>query len=367
MASPKKKKLRVIDLFCGAGGMTLGFKQAGFQSVFAIDADRHAVETYALNFGDHVICGDIRQVKTFPAADIVIGGPPCQGFSRLGKQTHGKPTEESYEGNGLWAEYMRCVEQVRPKVFVIENVADFFKHFAWTGVQCETKRLGYQLTHAVLMAADHGVPQKRQRAIIIGSRLGRPFLPEPTHQAESGIFDLPLWRTVRDAIADLPLDANNINRHDFRNASELSIKRYKAIPEGGNRKNLPDHLNLPCWLNKDPRSGGSADLMGRLRWDAPSLTIRTEFLKPEKGRYLHPIAHRSITVREGARLQTFPDDFKFAGSNFQAAKQIGNAVPPELAKQIALAVLEHIRANESVVEPQEQTLNKRRRRDTVTV
>ena len=101
----------LIDLFCGAGGMTIGFKKAGFRPVFAIDADRHAVDTYRLNFGDHVTCGDIRQVESFPEADVVIGGPPCQGFSRLGKQTHGRPTDKSYEGNGLWEEYMRCVEQ----------------------------------------------------------------------------------------------------------------------------------------------------------------------------------------------------------------------------------------------------------------
>lgn len=330
---------KLIDLFCGAGGMTLGFVQAGFRPVFAIDADRHAAETYRLNFGDHITCGDIRKVESFPAADIVIGGPPCQGFSRLGKQTHGRPTEKSYEGNGLWAEYMRCVEQARPKLFVVENVPDFFKHFAWEGIQGEAARLGYQLAHAVLHAADFGVPQKRQRAIIIGSRVGKPRLPVPTHQEKLSLLGLPVWRTVRDAIGDLPLEPNNVNRHDFRNASELSIRRYMAIPPGGNRKNIPDEIQLPCWKNKNPKSGGSADLMGRLLWDHPALTIRTEFLKPEKGRYLHPQAHRSITVREGARLQTFPDDFKFAGSNYQAVKQIGNAVPVLLARRIAETVL----------------------------
>lgn len=360
---------RLIDLFCGAGGMTLGFTRAGFRSVFAIDADRHAVDTYRLNFGDHVVCGDIRQVETFPEADVVIGGPPCQGFSRLGKQTHGRPTDKSYEGNGLWEEYMRCVEQTQPKIFVVENVSDFFKHFAWEGIQREAKRLGYQLAHAVLMAADYGVPQKRQRAIIVGSRIGRPRLPAPTHQQEVGLFDLPKWRTVRDAIGDLPLTPNNENRHDYRNASELSIQRYKAIPPGGNRRDLPDHLNLPCWINKNPKSGGSADLMGRLWWDRPALTIRTEFLKPEKGRYLHPEAHRSISVREGARLQTFPDDFLFAGSNYQAAKQIGNAVPPGLAYRIALEVLAQLKEaeTEAASKPVDKPRNNRRSRDAVAV
>jgi DNA (cytosine-5)-methyltransferase 1 len=231
---------RLIDLFCGAGGMTLGFSQACFHSVFAIDNDRHAIDTYRLNFGEHAHCGDIRQIEIFPSAEVVIGGPPCQGFSRLGKQTHGRPTEESYEGNGLWAEYMRCVEQVRPKVFVVENVADFFKHFAWEGIRREAARLGYALAHSVLNAADYGVPQKRLRAIIIGSRIGRPQLPPPTHQASPDMLGLPSWRTVHDAISDLPETPNNLNRHDVRNAGELSVRRYMAIPAGGNRKDIPD-------------------------------------------------------------------------------------------------------------------------------
>ncbi len=339
----EKSAMRIIDLFAGAGGFSLGFKQAGFTSVLAVENDRHAAETYALNFGDHVICGDIREVATFPAADVVIGGPPCQGFSRLGKKTHGAPTANSFEGNGLWVEYMRCVEQVRPRMFVVENVPDFFKHFAWDGIRREAARLGYALAHGILNAADYGVPQRRQRAIIVGSRIGRPTLPMPTHEQTPGLFGREPWVTVRQAIADLPLNPDNANRHDFRNASELSIRRYMAIPEGGNRRDLPDELNLPCWLNKSSKSGGSADLMGRLRWDAPALTIRTEFLKPEKGRYLHPQAHRSITVREGARLQTFPDDFRFAGSNYQAVKQIGNAVPVLLARRIAEAVREQLK------------------------
>jgi DNA (cytosine-5)-methyltransferase 1 len=331
-----------IDLFCGAGGMALGFEQAGFDPVFAVDNDRYAVETYRLNFGDRIVCADIREVDQFPKADVVIGGPPCQGFSRLGKQTHGRPTERSYEGNALWSEYMRCVNLVCPVAFVIENVPDFFKHFAWEGVKKEADRLGYYLAYAVLNAADYGVPQRRERAIIIGCRTARPVLPAPTHQRPGGddLFGLPPWRTVADAIADLPLEPDNHNRHDRRNVSELAIRRYMCIPPGGNRKHIPDDIQIPCWKNKNPLSGGSADLMGRLRWDMPALTIRTQFLKPEKGRYLHPEAHRAITVREGARLQTFPDDFRFSGSNFQTAKQIGNAVPILLARRIADAVRE---------------------------
>ncbi|WP_156948075.1 DNA cytosine methyltransferase [Mesorhizobium sp. C420B] len=328
----------MIDLFCGAGGATLGFVQAGFRPVFAVEVDRHASATYRRNFGDHLHEGDIRLVHEFPRADVVIGGPPCQGFSRLGKQAHGHPTEKSFEGNALWSDYMRCVEQAQPKVFVVENVPDFFKHFAWERLQKEARRLGYELTHGVLNAADFGVPQRRQRAIVVGSRIGRPKLPELTHQREPSLLGLQRWRTVRDAIGDLPLEPDGQMRHDRREVRELSLRRYRSIPPGGNRKHIPDEIQLACWLNKNPKSGGSADLMGRLTWDAPSLTIRTEFQKPEKGRYLHPEADRSLTVREGARLQTFPDHFEFVGSNFQVAKQIGNAVPVLLARRVAETV-----------------------------
>lgn len=331
--------LDVIDLFCGAGGMSLGFSMAGFDPIFAIDSDRYSINTHRANFGQHAICGDIRGLKTFPRAHVVIGGPPCQGFSRLGKQA-GKARPE----NMLWREYMRCVATAEPSVFVIENVEDFFKDPAFDGVRTEASKLGYHLVHGVLNAADFGVPQKRRRAFVVGSRNSMPSLPEPTHRPpQQTLFSsLPPWRTVRDAIGDLPLEPTNIDLHNSRNAGPLALERYRHIPPGGNRKDLPEHLQPVCWINKDPRSGGSTDLMGRLRWDAPALTIRTQFLKPEKGCYLHPEAHRSITVREGARLQTFPDDFRFLGSVFQIVKQIGNAVPVELARQIALTVRRHI-------------------------
>lgn len=330
-----RNPLRTLDLFCGAGGMSLGFEMAGFRPVFAIDHDRDAITTYNANFGGVAVCADIREWTEFPCAEVVVGGPPCQGFSRLGKAAGIARPE-----NMLWREYVRCLEKVEPLAFVIENVPEFLKDPAWLGVRDAALQLGYAVASGLLNAANFGVPQRRTRAIIIGSRAWAPRLPDPTHRApDQGLFEsLPAWRTVRDAIGDLPLEPNNINRHDRRNVSALSEERYRHVPPGGNRKSLPLHLQPDCWRYKDPKGGGSADLMGRLEWDAPSLTIRTQFLKPEKGRYLHPQANRSLTVREGARLQTFPDSFAFIGSNFQVAKQIGNAVPPILAKAVAESV-----------------------------
>lgn len=330
----------LMDLFCGAGGMTLGFQQAGFLPILGVDDDSHAVATHERNFTGESICADIRHISEFPPSDVVIGGPPCQGFSRLGKQVRRERLE-----NQLWRQYVRAVEQARPYVFVIENVPEFFDDVAFDGVLEASERLGYAVAHGVLNAADYGVPQRRQRAFVIGSRVGEPSLPPQTHQrpgTENLFASLPPWQTVRDAIGDLPLEPTNENLHNKRNVSELSLERYRHVPPGGNRKDIPEHLLPDCWRYKDPRGGGSTDLMGRLAWDAPSLTIRTQFVKPEKGRYLHPEAHRSLTVREGARLQTFPDDFEFEGSLFQIIKQIGNAVPVELARQIALAVREHL-------------------------
>jgi DNA (cytosine-5)-methyltransferase 1 len=343
-AAGAKSRPTLVDLFCGAGGMTLGFMQAGFQPILAIDHDADSIQTHAANFPGHSVCADIKSVATFPPADVVIGGPPCQGFSRLGKKAGKDRTE-----NLLWQEFMRCVKDSQPKVFVIENVPEFFKDPAFFGVSASADALGYQVVHAVLNAADYGVPQRRHRAILIGSRLTRPTLPPATHCApdQTLFFHMPSWRTVRDAIGDLPLQPTNEDLHNRRNVSELALTRYRHIPPGGNRKNLPLDLQPDCWRYKDPRGGGSTDLMGRLRWDAPALTIRTQFLKPEKGRYLHPEADRSITVREGARLQTFPDDFHFRGSTFQIVRQIGNAVPVELARNIGKAVLEHIRQFET--------------------
>jgi DNA (cytosine-5)-methyltransferase 1 len=188
----------------------------------------------------------------------------------------------------------------------------------------------YDLAFGVLNAAQFGVPQARKRAIVIGTRIGRASLPEPVAER----------RTVRDAIGDLTATPTGRDWHLARTPTPISLERYRAVPPGGNRFDLmrarPD-ITPACWLRK---TTGSTDVFGRMRWDEPAPTIRTEFYKPEKGRYLHPQADRPITIREAARLQTFPDTFTFVGSNAQVAKQIGNAVPVVLAQRIA----EHVRA-----------------------
>jgi DNA (cytosine-5)-methyltransferase 1 len=218
---------------------------------------------------------------------------------------------------------------VRPKVFVIENVPEFLKSGEFEQLLAHVAALGYSTAFQILNAFDFGVPQRRKRAIVIGSRIGIASLPRGNTR---------LRRTVRDAIGDLPIWPDGKNWHIGRNPTPVSLERYRAVPAGGNRFDLmrdrPD-ITPRCWLNK---RSGSTDVFGRMKWDEPAPTIRTEFFKPEKGRYLHPEADRPITIREAARLQTFPDDFIFVGSSVQVAKQIGNAVPVELGRQIAMHV-----------------------------
>jgi DNA (cytosine-5)-methyltransferase 1 len=260
-----------------------------------------------------------------PEIDVLVGGPPCQGFSPLGRMNDWDYTDPR---NGLWKHYARILDAVQPKVFVIENVPEILKSEEFERLKCHLCQHsnGYELDFGVLNAAFFGVPQNRKRAIIIGSRVGKPTLPPETLERV----------TVRDAIADLPQEPTGKNWHIARNPLPSSLERYKCVPEGGNRFDLmrtrPD-ITPKCWIRKKT---GSTDVFGRMWWDQPSPTIRTEFFKPEKGRYLHPGEHRPITIREAARLQTFSDEFIFTGSSVQVAKQIGNAVPVKLAKAVAV-------------------------------
>jgi DNA (cytosine-5)-methyltransferase 1 len=361
----------MIDLFAGCGGMTSGFVSArGYKPVMAVEWELAAAATYAANFGEsHMRWGDIAQVpdSEIPEADLIIGGPPCQGFSNLGTRDVDDPR------NKLWKEYIRFVRHARPKVFVIENVDRFRKSSEFALLLQETAEGGlleeYQLTHELLLAADYGAPQRRKRTIVIGSRIGKIPMPDPTHEP-SGILGLKAWRTVRDAIQGLPEKPEvtelpkfhteyfgkkvpgpfkSADLHIGRNPTVLSLERYDHIPPGGGRFDLPDHLLSRCWREKKT---GTTDVMGRMQWDRPSLTIRTEFFKPEKGQYLHPQwdaddpanrVNRPITHREAARLQTFPDEFVWCGSKIEIARQIGNAVPPVLAKAIALHLKPYLR------------------------
>jgi DNA (cytosine-5)-methyltransferase 1 len=308
----------VIELFAGCGGMALGFRRAGFRTQLCNEWDAAAAETIRRNITPRVAQCAIQEIDAFSRADVIAGGPPCQGFSNLGERVPDDPR------NQLWRSYVRAVVQSQPRVFVLENVPPLLNSEEFAQLERTLTAQGYRIAAEVLNAADFGVPQARKRAIVIGSRVGEPSLPAPTTPNRP--------RTVRDAIGDLPAEPTGQDWHVGRNPTELSRARYRCIPPGGNRWDLPPELMPECWKRKVK---GGTDLFGRLWWDRPSVTIRTEFFKPEKGRYLHPQADRPITHREAARLQGFPDDFEFAGTKIEVARQIGNAVPPMLAEAIA--------------------------------
>lgn len=359
------RKIRTLDLFAGAGGLTLGLEQAclGFDPVFAVEIDPAAARTFKRNFGCPVYDGPIESLETFEQAEVIVGGPPCQGFSPLGRD---RDDHSRAQLNELWQHFLRAVRQVHPLAFVIENVPEFQKSAQFALLldllDSDPELRDYAVGYGVLNAADYGVPQRRRRGILIAVRGVDeiPWPPERTH-GEKARSPRP-YATVRDAIAGLPLypeskeiTVDRQGRQDLhfgRNPRPMSVERYLAVPEGGNRfdlaRNRPDLLPR-CWANKPT---GTTDVMGRLWWDRPAFTIRTEFFKPEKGRYLHPEAHRPITHREAARLQSFPDDFEFEGTKIEVARQIGNAVPPILAQAIAHHVY-------SLIAPQ---LSPRRRR-----
>ena len=347
-----------IDLFAGAGGLSLGLRRAGFEVRAAADNDRFAVETYRKNLGDHVLQCDLSTVE--PSAllelahlasgecDLLAGGPPCQGFSVQRRGADDDPR------NSLVLHYFRMVESIKPRFFLMENVSGLMSKRGKVfldEVMRRAAKLGYHLHLKKLDAVEFGVPQSRVRVILVGEYIGH---------ADSPTFSFPAGtagpaRTVRDAIADLPTPPADGTSHPlFANharearLSALNLERLRHIPPGGGREDLPQYLQLPCHRNNPGHR--HLDVYGRLSWDKPCGTITARFDSFTRGRFAHPEDHRSLTLREGARLQTFPDDFVFIGNREAGAKQIGNAVPPLLAMLLGRSILEALRQRVAVRE-----------------
>lgn len=357
------KKYRLIDLFAGAGGMTFGFSDkrfcGRFEPVLAVDNDEASIQTHELNFKAKAVCGDIEVWlagnPVIPKADVVIGGPPCQGFSLLNKKRVGDTRR------ALWEPFLDVVKKSQARIFVMENVAELFRSEEFAQIKARAESIGFIVQAGILNAANYGAPQLRKRVIIVGHKYGvsQPFFPpQETNRKPQELGELPPWKTVRDAIGDLPRKpigteigdrTTPLGLHFGRTPTETSIRRYRVVPPGGNRFDLQEkapEITPKCWIKK---TSGGTDLFGRLWWDRPAVTIRTEFFKPEKGRYLHPREHRPITHREAARLMGFPDDFVFAGTKIEVARQIGNAVPPPLAAAIAKTICDALDANDKPI------------------
>lgn len=336
--------------------MSLGLSNAGFELVAAVDNDPVAVASYVRNLSHHVVCAAIEKMTATELlaraglkvgeCTLLAGGPPCQGFSL---QRRGDRTDPR---NDLVFEYIRLVEGVRPLFFIMENVGGLLgKHGTpfLREIEARASALNYSISIGLLNAADYGIPQTRKRAFLIGQMNGvssEQFqFPEPTTIQ-------PV--TVREAIGDLPSPPEDGSKHPlvenhYRESrlSKLNIERIKHVPPGGGRDDLPPQLQLECHKNTDHRH---KDVYGRLHWDRPAGTITARFDSFTRGRFAHPVEHRSLTIREGARLQTFPDSFVFEGNREDQARQVGNAVPPRLAETLARSILGVLNAPKSLTD-----------------
>jgi DNA (cytosine-5)-methyltransferase 1 len=333
------------DFFCGAGGLSLGLQWAGFQPAFAFDSDPYACQTYRHNLGEHLLRANATTLSVDEiysssglgpgSFTLVCGGPPCQGFSI---QRRGQRQDIR---NDLVIDFARLAVELHPPIILIENVPqllgrrgraylrEVIAYFEGAGYQCDAQ---------VLDAADFGVSQHRLRAFVVARRPDQtsPFVfPRATH-------DRANRRTVRDAIANLPeppldySEAPGYPNHTRVRITPLNELRIAHVPPGGGRADLPVELQLPC--HKNDNGHRHLDVYGRMEWDKPAPTITAMFDSFTRGRFAHPEQNRPITGREGARLQSFPDTFRFYGPKKDVARQIGNAVPPLLACAIGEAL-----------------------------
>ena len=337
-----------IDLFCGAGGLSAGAIAAGVRIAIAVESDPHAVATYRANHPTvKVLHEDIRSLPDLSPIDsaeptVVFGGPPCQGFSTSNQRT--RNTNNPH--NLLYVDFLRQVRSIRPTFVVFENVKGFVETeqgFFFSAVVRELEQLGYGVEHAVLNATDFGVPQRRSRLFIVGSLTSGQLLPLPTASYPT---------TVADAIGDLPDLPNGAaipqthyrtkprseysrvlrgnckactNNFVTRNADYV-VERYAFIPPGGNWRCIPERL----MLNYADRARCHDGIYFRLSWDSPSIVIGNY----RKNMLVHPSADRGLSVREAARLQSFPDSYTFTGSIGFQQQQVANAVPPLLGEAV---------------------------------
>lgn len=339
--------LTAIDLFAGAGGMTVGLKNAGFNVSAAVELEPLAVETYLANHPDvSVFVGDIRQIppETVMAwlgmepgdLTLLAGCPPCQGFSTM--TTLNGHVEVNDERNDLVAEYGRYVKAFRPKAVLMENVPRLREDARMTELLDLLEELGYHVGDAVrvMNAADFGVPQRRRRLVLIAGRDAEITFSEPTTEQ-------PM--TVRDAIGSLPKPGKSGDPlHDLaERRSETVQALIKRIPkDGGGRLDLPEDAQLRCHQGFT----GFKDIYGRMAWNRPAPTITGGCHNPSKGRFLHPEQDRAITLREAAILQGFPEDYWFSlrRGKLAAAAMIGNALPPGFVESHARQLRDSIEA-----------------------
>ena len=336
-----------IDAFCGAGGLGLGLIKAGFRILLSFDIDKHCIDTINLNkkyFGHKAEQADIANMLNGVLLDkcgikrgeldLLAGGPPCQGFSvqRIGADKDIR--------NQLVLKYEKLIEEVYPKCFIMENVSGIAGRRGKTILHrliSSAEKTGYNVSVELLNAKDYGVPQRRKRYIIVGVRkdLGVNFeYPKPNSTI----------KTVRDTIGDLPEPPadgsahSKISLHRRDKLSAKNLERISALKQGQGRDSLPKKLLAKCHRISSAVIG-HRNVYGRMAWDEVAPTITARFDSFTRGQFGHPDQPRTITLREGALLQTFPMDFAFVGNKVDVARQIGNAVPPVLAETIGNSIV----------------------------
>jgi DNA (cytosine-5)-methyltransferase 1 len=334
---------KAIDLFCGCGGLSLGLKQAGFKVIGAVEIDSLAAETFKENHNEVMIWEtdirklDTREVKSVLRIrkgwlDLLAGCPPCQGFSSM--RTLNGSRDINDEHNDLVFEFMRFVRDLEPKTVMIENVPGLAKDKRMKTICQELDVLGYSWELRIINAADFGVPQRRRRMILLAGKKGKVNFSQPVER----IF------TVRQAFSGLATAGNSGDPlHDFpENRSERIMELIKSVPkDGGGRKDLDDSFRLLCHKKCD----GFKDVYGRMAWDDVAPTITGGCVNPSKGRFLHPVENRAITLREAAILQTFPPNYRFSlrCGKHKAAVMIGNALPPEMVRCHAAHLIKYLK------------------------
>lgn len=363
-------KYNAISLFSGAMGLDIGIEEAGFKVRVCVERDKEAAETIRTNTDIPVIQKDITDVTIDEILEtanlkkeevtLLVGGPPCQAFSTAGRQKG----LADFRGNVI-IQYLRIVRELRPEYFIMENVRgilsaklnclpeDYINEYGSIAevkgsvlsfLTNEFKKLGYYVSYALLNSANYGVPEKRERVIFIGHIGNRVPIPSPTHSA-TGDFGTYKWKTLRDAIGDLE-EKENLTYIPLRSKS---IPYLGMLKEGENWRNLPPEMAQEAMGKAYYLGGGKTGFLRRLNFSEPSPTLVTSPTMPAT-LLCHPTKLRPLSIEEYARIQQFPDHWKFVGNVASVYKQIGNAVPTGLGKAIGMQIIRHIKGNTSVDE-----------------
>jgi len=364
---PDVPRFTAVDAFCGAGGLSYGLHLAGFEVLAAFDNNEVAVKTYNANLPKVAFVGDARTLTASELhekagrperLDLFAGGPPCQGFSRQKRGAHNGDSR-----NDLVLEYARFVRELRPRMFLLENVDQLGGKRGETFINKVQKELrDYVLFPDFFNSADYGVAQTRLRYVIVGKRndlRSTYFPPKPTVRK---------WCTVGEVFKGLPEPPADYSDHpDFPNhylakVTPSNIERFSHVPQGGGWENIPFDLRLKCHQTVDRSAGGWPDVYGRLDAKGQAPTVTGGFDSFTRGRYGHPYADRPITPREAARLQGFPDWFTFHGTRWDIRHQIGNAVPCPLSQAIGDSIKKTLLAEDGLAAVQPVILRGRQRK-----